>query len=110
MIIKGVHKRAADFFYPPPKTNTVLSSDRETAFGVECFQGVSNALEKKKWRPIEGGGVMTHAARRRSASLGGATVDQPPQFDWRHRPASTAVTGLLSTSVSRVHQSTIYLP
>lgn len=45
---------------------------------------------------------MTHAARRRSASLGGATVDQPPQFDWRHRPASTAVAELLLPSSSRV--------
>lgn len=49
---------------------TALSLDRETAFGVECFQGDSNVLQKKKWRPIEGGGVMTHAARQSSAKLG----------------------------------------
>jgi len=29
-----------------------------------------------------------------AASLGGATVELPPQFDWRHRPAPTAVVTL----------------
>lgn len=34
-----------------------------------------------------------------AASFGGATVELPPQFDWRHRPALTAVATLRSACV-----------
>lgn len=35
------------------------------------------------------------------ASLGGATVELPPQFDWGHRPAPTAVATLREACVVR---------
>lgn len=41
------------------------------------------------------------------ASLSGATVELPPQFDWRHRPAPTAVATLRDACVRSFEYSVV---
>jgi len=60
------------------------------------------AADRRRWRRRYDAcrpAVAAAAAAAMVVSLGGATVELPPQFDWRHRPAPTAVVTLRGACV-----------
>ncbi|KAL0118632.1 hypothetical protein PUN28_009360 [Cardiocondyla obscurior] len=60
------------------------------------------AADRRRWRRRRRrryDACRALAAAAAAASLGGATVELPPQFDWRHRPVPTAVATLRDACV-----------